>query len=127
MHVFQNFRNGEFRLAAVDHREDRVTPLDQLGDGRERKSGLSDSVRRYPPTADDPNDGSAIGLFLGREYVQGQRHAVLAAINDVSSAREWLVLLCSHCGGRENNHAGKRTDDRSRWAEKTAHSFWPWC
>ncbi len=79
VHILDDLGNREPGLAAVDDGEDRIAPLEQLGD----KSRTDRLVGRKPTAADHPDDGRAIGAGLGREDVHRERRAKLAAVDDV--------------------------------------------
>ena len=85
VHVLEDLGDRVLGLAAVDDREDRVAPLEQLVE----EAGVDPLVRREPAAADGPDHRRAVGVRLGREDVHRQR-------------------ACRTCGRRSRPPCGRR-------------------
>ena len=97
VHVLDDLGNRELGLAAVDHGEDRVAPLEELVD----QAGSDRVVRREPTAADHPDDGRAVGSGLGCEDVHRQRGPILAAVDNVDlSVERGLVVAMANTRDR---------------------------
>ena len=82
MDVFGDLGDGELRLAAMDHGEDGVAPVE-----KGRVTLGADSIMGGDPSpADHIDDAAPIGWDGGLENVEGEGHAELAAIHDILSA-----------------------------------------
>src|SRR6516165_189538 len=94
VHVGDAFRDGEFRLAAVNHCEYRVASIQEFGD----ESVIDCFVGGKPAARDNPNDALPISAFLGSEYVQRQNGAEFSAVNDIFLAGViWLGTVKQGC------------------------------
>ena len=74
VHVLEDLGDRVLGLAAVDDREDRVAPLERLGE----EVRVDRIVPREPAAADGPDDRRAVGAGLGGEDIHRQGTAELA-------------------------------------------------
>jgi hypothetical protein len=107
--VVDGLGDREPGLAAVDDGEDGVTATDERIDER----GADPFVGREPAATDDEDRAEAVGLDLGSEDIESERHAVLAAVDDVFLAREVGTI------GRDSRERGER--DRQDKGNKAGH------
>src|SRR5205085_2597460 len=102
MNILLDLADDEFRLRAVDNRENSVPMLQH----RLEELWIDSFVTRKPTAADHEDDAESVG-FCWRKNVKRERGAKFAAIDNIFDPLKFQIRLGEGAGQNQREQAGR--------------------